>query len=576
MQKKWMVSILIFVITGMACSSFPFFGSNPELNDSAIIQDNPTEELPTEDELEEGLPERPEPNPLNVTPILEEGNTTSKMVFPDRETSLSVTAADGTLFMLTIPINAVLSPVEVSMTPVADLEGFPEGADKTLAVNLEPDGLTLMEPATLSIQPASTSEEFTAFTTFSGGKDLHLSPSSNNESSIDIPLMHFSVPGVFAAGEAFLLDMQVSHPPSNTSAYYKEKILEYTTSDFSPDVRQDLIAKAFSDWSRFLRVILHLAAFDATVIDEAIMEYIYYHNWFEVILRSDQVDINDYPGLAAIYYANVRVLADGLVNAFDIITVKCEVEKDPDQAVRLLRYYAVTEKLGLWATDSNGALTRDAVKEMLKDCVDFYLVFESELVGRGNGVFTHKVGSNIALKLDLDRMDEPYTSELLELNFEGTVDYNSFTVTGMSAGCKFNKGDGVVNIKLYLGLNFYDDPPRFDEEVMTLMHFPAEPFELIDCAGGVTPFVMNLWVDFFRILHRADAAGGDGPLLFRLKKTDGQANLYAVYDSNLTLADLAEAIKAAENDPAQQDLSGLGEYGDNLEETSSFRLFHKP
>ena len=67
---------------------------------------------------------------------------------------ITATAADGTRFTLVVPPQALLSEVEIKMTPVAQVGLFPLSGDLVAAVQLEPEGLLLWEPASLTIEPA--------------------------------------------------------------------------------------------------------------------------------------------------------------------------------------------------------------------------------------------------------------------------------------------------------------------------------------------------------------------------------------------------------------------------------------
>ena len=155
------------------------------------------------------------------------------------------------------------------------------------------------------------------------------------------------------------------------------------------------------------------------------------------------------------------------------------------------------------------------------------------------------------------------------------MDYEKFTVTGLPSSCDLDKGGGTETVKVYLGLNYYDDPPRFDENVTVLMHFPEESWEVIDCTGGTSPLRFTFWVDLFRVLHRVEAAGGGGKLLFQLKKVKNQ-DYYANYNSDLDIGDLASWIENSQNDPAQTpgDLEKLNEYGNAIKEHSILKLIY--
>ena len=572
MQKRWLLAFNILLVVSLACATLA--GSGETLSGEEL-------EEPAEISADEGSPEEDrfdwEPNPLNVTPVLEEENTSSVIVFPDQETRLSVTASDGTIFTLMMPVNAVLSPVEVSMTPVAELKGFAGDAQGTFVVHLEPEGLTLMEPAILSVQPGPGPAGYTAFTTFTGGKELHLTPSYTANGAVNIPLMHFSDPGVTVTGEQVLLDIQESHPPSSFAAYWQQAITDYYITVQDANRKNELIDAGFNAWYQQMKEeVLIPAQSNESLIDQAITEYLRWVNMILIFSSLDDITGDWFEKIGDENDEARQYLATGLWNALDKIDERCTVNKDPDEAVKMLRYYAVVEKLNLWNQDNNGSLDKDTVTAMLETCVRFRLKMESKLVMTGEGVYTHETESEIPVVLEYKKVEDSFSSQLLELRFDGPIFYKNFSVTGLPASCSLDKGSGEIDVKVYLGLNFYEDPPRFDEEVMVLMYFPEEPWEKIDCSGGLSPFTLTLWVDLFRVMHRVEAAGGGGKLLFRLQKTEGQEH-YAGYSSNLTLEDLAAWIENAQDDPAQQEnLESLNEYGSAVEENSSLRLFHLP
>jgi hypothetical protein len=95
-------------------------------------------------------------NPLSVTPSLDSTRVASATMAEDGGT-LSVMAANGTTFTLTIPADALVSEEEITMTPVAQMPDLPFslGLGSGGAVQLGPEGLLLVKPATLVIQTPS-------------------------------------------------------------------------------------------------------------------------------------------------------------------------------------------------------------------------------------------------------------------------------------------------------------------------------------------------------------------------------------------------------------------------------------
>jgi hypothetical protein len=92
-------------------------------------------------------------NPLNVTPTLDPSHGLTKDVHAAEGRTLTTAVADGTVFTLTIPPNALLSDARISMTPVTAVGGLPVDGGLIAAVELAPDGLRFAQPARLTIQP---------------------------------------------------------------------------------------------------------------------------------------------------------------------------------------------------------------------------------------------------------------------------------------------------------------------------------------------------------------------------------------------------------------------------------------
>jgi len=546
-------NVLIFmIITALlitACSASAEIGQEDTSNTSG----SEIEEL---DVGELDVPERPEPNPLTVTPLLEEDNTAKALVFPGDETSLSVTAADGTIFSLTFPPESLLSAVEVSMTPVTSLEGFPATDAPLHAVHLEPEGLTLMEPAILTIQTPSGIEGFTAFTTYSGGESFHISPSIDQEGAIAIPLMHFSTPGLSAAGDIFLQEIRESHPLAEDAGYWISKIAEDMGIDDRATKRSEIVWK-FKFWSNDIKIKwLEVADYDHTVVDKAIAEYLVWYNW--LFMMDDMLEDGD--GLfilSELTEKNVEMrtlLAGGIWNALSTeIASRCRVDKDPDQALRMMRYFAIAEKLDLWGEDAGDSLQRGAVMTMIGNCVRFTLKLESEMNSVAGQFTTHEVESSSILILPAYSPLESYTSENLRLQFRipSIVYYLNFTMPEVASRCDLKTEDGKMDAKLLLGLNLYDYPPRFDEHAILWVKFPEKPKEILECPL-VTPVKFSLWADMFQLLRFTNPSG-DEDLIFRLEKVSGQ-EYYAIYQLNETHT--AEDVE--------------------VEEITTFKLIHEP
>jgi hypothetical protein len=138
--------------------------------------------------------------PLDVTPVLATSNSVKATIGQDGG-SLTAKAADGTTYTLAIPKNAVLFKTDVAMTPVTDIGGLPMGVSPTnrIGVQLQPDGLELFTPATLTITPSKPLPDTGAATIdwLGQGTDAGLRLSRLTSTTITLTVEHFSGYGAF-------------------------------------------------------------------------------------------------------------------------------------------------------------------------------------------------------------------------------------------------------------------------------------------------------------------------------------------------------------------------------------------
>lgn len=134
---------------------------------------------------------------INVDILLDDAQSSSALI-TTQGGSLSVTGEDGTLYTLNIPNDALLVDTTITMTPVATLTGLPFGSADSLAVQLEPEGLTFNNFVTLTITPKQTIpvDQQLMFTYQGAGQDVILAFPVVDSNEIKMQLMHFSGYGV--------------------------------------------------------------------------------------------------------------------------------------------------------------------------------------------------------------------------------------------------------------------------------------------------------------------------------------------------------------------------------------------
>jgi hypothetical protein len=107
---------------------------------------------------------------------------------------LTATAADGSLFTLTVPQDALLTATQITLTPLAAIDNRPLGGATGAGVQLEPEGLQFFYPVTLTIQTTAaipvTDELSLAY--HGDGQEFYRYPLALGHTIPTFQLMHFS------------------------------------------------------------------------------------------------------------------------------------------------------------------------------------------------------------------------------------------------------------------------------------------------------------------------------------------------------------------------------------------------
>ncbi|MGH9370168.1 MAG: hypothetical protein ACRD15_01410, partial [Vicinamibacterales bacterium] len=115
--------------------------------------------------------------------------------------SLTATGVDGSTFKLTIPEDALVGQEEIVLTPVTAMSGLPAGVTLAAGVQMAPEGLLLLEPATLTIEPkqAVPAEQELPFGWSRQGEGVHAQSVAPEPRVPTFQITHFSGVAVASA-----------------------------------------------------------------------------------------------------------------------------------------------------------------------------------------------------------------------------------------------------------------------------------------------------------------------------------------------------------------------------------------
>jgi hypothetical protein len=169
------------------------------------------------------------PKPLNVQ-VKVDPKVSASAVISATGGTLSVQAADGTKSTLTFPEGALFEDTEVTLTPLTGVDGLPFSGGLVGGVQMAPEGLRLLKPATLAIESAKTvaaaGYETVAFAYHQNGEGMYLNPSDIKGNVVTLEVWHFSGAGV-AQGTAAEIQAQQQKVPSNAEDALAQRVGEY-------------------------------------------------------------------------------------------------------------------------------------------------------------------------------------------------------------------------------------------------------------------------------------------------------------------------------------------------------------
>lgn len=240
------------------------------------------------------------PTSVKLEAVLDHDNSATLLISPETGGIIETFGWDGTKYSLLIPPNALLTEKEITLTPIIDIIGLPYGLLSTAAVQIEPDGLFLMSPATLTIELLSqVPYNFLGFLFQNNGEGFHLYPIKIDGNKFSFNLMHCTGAGGFIADCEIIIAWDVNTwLTQEDRAQQRMAILEaWVQNCESYDVEELMkaIMEIHYDWFFDSNGVGHLVnqAYNdpAGFLNRAINQL---NSWYFSCVRSDFV--LDYPG----------------------------------------------------------------------------------------------------------------------------------------------------------------------------------------------------------------------------------------------------------------------------------------
>lgn len=164
--------------------------------------------------------------------------------------TLTATGANGAVYTLTIPAEAVDSSVEIRMYPIASMTGYPLAAGMKAGVHLEPEGFAPRVPMTLTIDLPSTPDPKTiaAIASRMNGEDYYAYPAAVAGSRVTFSITHFSQ---YTTGDAELDEFIEVRPNAPGAEQFQHDLaVTYTTTRSSGESPDATYMTIMGNWYR--------------------------------------------------------------------------------------------------------------------------------------------------------------------------------------------------------------------------------------------------------------------------------------------------------------------------------------
>jgi hypothetical protein len=429
----------------------------------------------------------PEANPISVS-VTTDASRLVTATIPIEGGVISATAANGTHFTLTIPADALLSDEEIMMTPLDNVSGIPLSAGLVAGVQLAPDGLRFIRPATLTIEAAPAVEaglQAIGFGYQQSGDEFHLRPITASDNRFTLELMHFSGYGVTAGTEAEIETQATEHEPSALDDAFMQRVgAELGIPVGIKEVYQFILTK----------YLLPGQEGDLAALENGLF---YFQTWLRVVeekgLEREFSELID---------DGWKQLLTGIGNAVDQGYTACK-HGDASQVVKVLRWVRITRMLPElprqeWISDYylNTYMIPDAAR-----CATFTMDFDSTVVreapnqpGMGQAHDSHLRAENIRVRFDINgRLAAPSQAPLI---------YQSFNLAGTIPGCtpRLETTNATFNlVDARLNLNY---APGGSPKISVKFN-PGRPYETVthQCPHNYTLVIsLDFWhIGFWRI-----------------------------------------------------------------------------
>ena len=468
--------------------------------------------------------------PGTVTPHLDEKDRVDALI-PATGGKITLTMPSGLVYTLTIPAGALLYDQQIIMVPITRIDGMLLSGGLIGGVQLEPDGLKLAAPATLTITvPKGYDPKKMVGIAYHGqGEGFHLDQSQGDGKTITLTFLSFSGHGA-ASGTSGDVANQGTQPTQSPADALDQQaaaqdFIEVKGSCFSDDAAcQPLIDIIRAEWTGKVKPDLIAATTDETMIEIAAGELFEWEKEVEFLTLGRVVTVNGH--ILSNFPENIStgygLLITANQNAFNSASKRCIQNQDIIEAEKMFyRLKLIGTLVGAGKSpNGDGGYNIQGKFNQLEKCLRYRLSFDSVMTQKWGDAMTIKIhlkGSVILRTIQDDFFF--YSGSGGELTYEAfSVEYSGAsaalnqdcTVEITNSGGKLNAAAMLKDLNVDVGFdadpNSFTTPHTLDPMVVL---YPVSSTRLPQwkCSESTNMLTVNvspdipLWQNGFYKLH---------------------------------------------------------------------------
>ena len=460
-------------------------------------------------------------NPITVTPMLDSSHAVQMLISAANGGTITATGADGSVFTLSIPQNALRRDELITMTPIATVGNIPLSGGFAAGVELQPQGLRLLLPATLTITSPTTAPvgQQWGFSYGASGGDFHIYP-LDFKSAITMNILHFtgfgwgmapSLGSTLQAAIALQAEARLEQQLAQLNQQERSRELNPNNPDttLDPQYLENLATLLQQTYTDVVQPLLDAASGDNSFLQRAANTAISWERELELVGLAGKAPFNS--EIQATQAALIKLLIQAYNDSFS----RC-IAPDGVPAVEVSNMLGAKRTLQLLGQNSDALFPNFNTQLAACAAGSLQLTFDSTMSGQtaaGNaGIIdttSHVLATNIPMLFDSNKLQYFGTGPLAYDSLSGAILWDP---PDTDCGSSFAGISGTIEAIGVIDLNVTPLNVKDANEVSILVSARPAVSELVvgrSIAPRVpcttVPITVDLYTAYYIFLHAINA-----------------------------------------------------------------------